>query len=305
MLAVVGASAARLHANSVAFCLARAWSGSGRPVALIDADTAGSALYERLGEATTAVHDPARRGLASLMASRTRLTTDVLAEHSYEMGRGPGSLWMLLGPRHPGGGGLAASWLAEHFDGLVRIDSERTVVVAASLLGLDLSLSALLARMPAATVVAPVGSSDDLGRLRDGLQRAGLAGRAGCTVGLVVEGNSPLSDGEISDGLGIEVAGRLRVRSDAALLRAASRRRRGRFAKDVEALASRLAPAASAPPAAGAGDSAARRGVQASGARTASRDATAGAARSGIGVAGCGRSGQRLGLASPAGAGEL
>lgn len=312
MLAVVGASGARLFANSVAYCLARVWSGSGsgRPVALIDADTTGSALYERLGECGLGVYAPERRGLPSLMASRSSLAVPSLAEHSYEMGRGPGSLWMLFGPRHIDGGGLAAGWLAKRFEDLVRIDSERAVVVAASLLRLDVRLSGLLARVTAAVVIVPLASAEALDGLRRELHDAGLAGRAGCSIGLVVEGDSSLSDGEIAETLGIAVAGRLRVRPDAAVLRAAGRR--GRFAKDVEALASELDPAGPAARVC-ASDSAAGLGVPVSGDETADADAArpavpaaggpaaVGAARPGIGVAGFGCLGQWLGLPRPAG----
>lgn len=296
MLAVVGAPGARLRANSVAYCLARSWScnGSGLPVVLVDVDTSGSALYGRLGEATSGVYSPERRGLPSLMASRSRFTTEVLAEHSYELGRNTGSLWVLLGPRHIEGGGLAAGWLAERFEDLIRIDSERTVVVAASLLGPDVRLLRLLARIPATAVVAPVGSIDDLCGLQEG-----LAGRTGCTIGLVVEGRCPLGDGEIAEELGIAVAGRLRVRPDSAVLRTAGRRRRSRFAKDIEALASRLDPAARAV-SASVSDGAARLGLAVPGAETADGDAAVpealaagrpaavGPAGSSVGVDSCG-----------------
>ena len=288
MLAVIGASESRLLANSVAYCLARAWSSSGRPVAVIDADTTGSALHERLGEAASGVYAPERRGLPSLMASRTRLTADALAEHSYELGRGRGSLWMLLGPRHIDGGGLAAGWLAERFEDLRRIDSERAVVAAASLPRSDERLSALLARVPAAAVVAPVGSSGQMRDLGRELRGAGLARGGEGSARLIVEGKSPFGDDEIADGLEIAVAGRLRVRPDAAVLRTPDRRRRSRFAKDVEALASRLDPAAPA-----------------KGADTAAGSFGAAAATSGAGVNG--RGDTRLGseVLLRAGAGQL
>ncbi len=277
-------------------------------MAVIDADTTGPAFYERLGECGLGVYAPERRGLPSLMASRSRLTVGSLAEHSYELGRGRGSLWVLFGPRHVDGGGLAAGWLAERVGDLVQIDSERAVVVAASLLGSDARLSRLLARMPAAVVIAPVASAEALDRLRDEMHDAGLVvGRtgAGGSVGLVVEGDSPLSGGEIAETLGLAVAGRLRVRPDASVLRASGRR--GRFARDVEALASKLDPAGPAARVC-ASDCAARLGLPSSGDETADADAARpavpaagrpadlGAVRPGFGAGGWGRLGRRRGL---------
>lgn len=241
MLAVVGSSGSRLHANSVAYCLSRAWGAAGRRVLLVDADTSGSALYERLGEATSRRYAPQRRGLPSLMASRTPLTAATLAAHSYQTA-GDGSVWILLGPRHIEGGALAAGWLAERFEDLVSIDAERTVVVAASLLIPDTRITALLSQVPAAAVVAPVGSGEALAALRDELHGAGLlTGDSRRSLRVVVEGDSSLCVTDLAETLAAEAAGRLRVVSDAAVLRS-PQRRRGRFAKSVGALAASLEP---------------------------------------------------------------
>lgn len=249
VLAVVGAAASRLHANSVAYCLAQSWGAAGRPVVLVDADTTGSALFERLGEATSRRYDPQRRGLPSLMAARTGVTAEALAAHSYRAGGDEGSQWMLLGPRHVEGGALAARWLADRFGDLCRVDGERAVVLAASLLLADGRLKALLSLAPAAAVVAPVRSVDELRELREELHEAGLGpcdGRRWLRV--VLEGDSPVGDAEIAEVLGLQVAGRLREASDARVLRS-SQRRRSRLARDLRALAVSLEPQLAATPA--------------------------------------------------------
>ena len=242
MLAVVGSAASRLHANSVGYCLAQSWAAAGRPVVLVDADTTGSALFERLSEATSRRYDPQQRGLPSLMAARSGVTAEALAAHSYRAPGDEGSLWMLLGPRHVEGGALAARWLADRFGDLRRVDCERAVVLAASLLLADGRLRALLSLLPAVTVIAPVRSVDELCELRCELHEAGLDpcdGRRSLRV--VVEGDSPVGDAEIAEVLGVQVAGRLREAADARVLRSPRRRRR-RLARDLRALAVRLEP---------------------------------------------------------------
>ena len=242
MLAVVGSAASRLHANSVGYCLAQSWAAAGRPVVLVDADTTGSALFERLSEATSRRYDPQQRGLPSLMAARSGVTAEALAAHSYRAPGDEGSLWMLLGPRHVEGGALAARWLADRFGDLCRVDSERAMVLAASLLLADGRLRALLSLVPAVAVIAPVRSVDDLCGLRHELHEAGLDPCDGHrSLSVVVEGDSHLGDAEIAEVLGVQVAGRLREAADARVL-CSPQRRRSRLARDIRALAVRLEP---------------------------------------------------------------
>ena len=219
--------------GSVAYVLAHRLAGAGEQVALIDADTTGAALFERVGESARRVFSPAERGLPSLIASRAPLTPALLADHSYNMDTVEGSLWVLFGPRHRQGGAYAAGWLADRFDDLAEIDAERRLVIAASLLSLDSELEKLLARVPAAVVVAPVGDRDQLSLLNEELGACGLfvwdgwrlGAAAGRQVCLVVEGESEVPDDEVARVLGIPVIGSLPVSEDEKVLRTAARRR--------------------------------------------------------------------------------
>ena len=218
--------------GSVAYVLAHRLSEAGEQVALIDADTTGAALFERVGESARRMFSPSERGLPSLIASRAPLTVALLADHSYSIDTSEGSLWVLFGPRHRRGGAYAAGWLAERFNDLAEIDAERRLVIAASLLSFDSALEKLLARVPAAAVVAPVGDLHQLSLLRDELGACGLftwdgwrMGAADRQVCLVVEGESAVPHDEIAQVLGIPVIGSLPVSEDEKVLRTAAKRR--------------------------------------------------------------------------------
>ena len=262
MLAVVTASRSSLMAGSVGFLLAGRLGGEGAPVALIDADTVGAALHERLGESVRRTFSPAERGLPSLIASREELTLQLLADHSYSIDTaasgaswsirlgqssrrtlspadgGPAPrgaavpLWVLFGPQSREGGRLAVQWLAEHFGALARIDSVRRVVVSVALTATDTAMAALLGRIPAAVVISPVETGESLRGLRAELGAAGLldGGPAAVPgerrpVGLVVEGETSVAHDVISAELGLDVVGSLPATEDYRVLRAARSRR--------------------------------------------------------------------------------
>ncbi len=262
MLAVVTASRSSLMAGSVGFLLAGRLGGEGAPVALIDADTVGAALHERLGESVRRTFSPAERGLPSLIASREELTLQLLADHSYSIDTaasgaswsirlgqssrrtpspadgGPAArgaavpLWVLFGPQSREGGRLAVQWLAEHFGALARIDSVRRVVVSVALTATDTAMAALLGRIPAAVVISPVETGESLRGLRAELGAAGLldGGPAAVPgerrpVGLVVEGETSVAHDVISSELGLDVVGSLPATEDYRVLRAARSRR--------------------------------------------------------------------------------
>jgi len=262
VLAVVTASRSSLMAGSVGFLLAGRLGGEGAPVALIDADTVGAALHERLGESVRRTFSPAERGLPSLIASREELTLQLLADHSYSIDTaasgaswsirlgqssrrtlspadgGPAPrgaavpLWVLFGPQSREGGRLAVQWLAEHFGALARIDSVRRVVVSVALTATDTAMAALLGRIPAAVVISPVETGESLRGLRAELGAAGLldGGLAAVPgerrpVGLVVEGETSVAHDVISAELGLDVVGSLPATEDYRVLRAARSRR--------------------------------------------------------------------------------
>jgi len=262
VLAVVTASRSSLMAGSVGFLLAGRLGGEGAPVALIDADTVGAALHERLGESVRRTFSPAERGLPSLIASREELTLQLLADHSYSIDTaasgaswsirlgqssrrtpspadgGPAPrgaavpLWVLFGPQSREGGRLAVQWLAEHFGALARIDSVRRVVVSVALTATDTAMAALLGRIPAAVVISPVETGESLRGLRAELGAAGLldGGPAAVPgerrpVGLVVEGETSVAHDVISSELGLDVVGSLPATEDYRVLRAARSRR--------------------------------------------------------------------------------
>jgi len=249
-------------AGSVGFLLAGRLGGEGAPVALIDADTVGAALHERLGESVRRTFSPAERGLPSLIASREELTLQLLADHSYSIDTaasgaswsirlgqssrrtpspadgGPAPrgaavpLWVLFGPQSREGGRLAVQWLAEHFGALARIDSVRRVVVSVALTATDTAMAALLGRIPAAVVISPVETGESLRGLRAELGAAGLldGGPAAVPgerrpVGLVVEGETSVAHDVISSELGLDVVGSLPATEDYRVLRAARSRR--------------------------------------------------------------------------------
>ena len=246
MLAVVSASRASIDAGALAYRVATTWrDGAGRSV-LVDADNTGSALSERLGEATRHVFSPLESGLPSLIAARSGLTLRLLAQHCYNLDSEDGSLWLLFGPHHPEGAGHAAGWLAERLDDLAEIHRRRPVLVAASLKRPDRRLASLLAGLSGAAVVAPVPDDKALIELRRELREWRLAGSPrGPWTGLVVEGDLAFKDEEVAEYLGVEMLGRLAAIDDAKLLRGPAGLRGWSARHAVAAVAGRMLEAAS------------------------------------------------------------
>ena len=241
MLAVVSSSRAGLDAGTLAYRVASAWSSGGTRAVLVDVDNTGSALSERLGEATRHVFSPSESGLPSLIAARSRLTLRLLAEHCYSLDPADGSLWLLFGAHHHEGAGHAAGWLAERLDDLSGIHRHRLVLVAGSLRRPDSRLADLLAGLSAVTVVAPAGDREALFELRRELAAWGLGvGPSGPRTSLVVEGAPAFKDSEIAKSMGLGVLGRVPVADDQKLLRGPAGLRR-RFARHaIDSIAERM-----------------------------------------------------------------
>ena len=267
MLALLAAEGTRLDAGSVGLGLSRRWSDDGDPVLFVDADTSGSRLAERFGEAVRAEYSPAVRGLASLIVAREPLTLRLLADNCYSLDTSRGSLWALFAPYHPAGAQHAARWLGEHADDLRAVDRERSVVVAASLRSAADSLEPLLRAVPVVVVLAAVESADAAKALWTRCRDAGLMSFARRHRLLIVEGSSPLGDDEIHAESGLRVAGRLPVLDDDKILRLQGARRERAFASALEKIAARISAlmaletAASGPAAAGAGETGAAAGL--------------------------------------------
>ena len=260
MLALLAAEGTRLDAGSVGLALSRRWSDAGDRVLFVDADTSGSRLAERFGEAVRAEYSPAVRGLPSLIVAREPLTLRLLADHCYSLDASGGLLWALFAPYHPEGAQYAARWLGEHAEDLVAVDRERSVVVSASLRNAANGLEPLLGAVPVVVVLAAVESVDAAKALWTLCRDAGLMGFARRHRLLIVEGSSPLGDDEIHAESGLRVAGRLPVLDDDKILRLQGGRRERAFAAVLDKITARISAlmaldtAASGPAAAGAGE---------------------------------------------------
>ena len=240
MLALLAAEGTRLDAGSVGLGLSRRWSDGGDPVLFVDADTSGSRLAERFGEAVRAEYSPAVRGMASLIVAREPLTLRLLADHCYSLDTSRGSLWALFAPYHPAGAQYAARWLGEHAEDLVAVDRERSVVVSASLRDAANGLEPLLGAVPVVVVLAAVESADAAKALWTLCRDAGLMGFARRHRLLIVEGSSPLGDDEIHAESGLRVAGRLPVLDDDKILRLQGGRRERAFASVLDKITARI-----------------------------------------------------------------
>ena len=240
MLALLAAEGTRLDAGSVGLALSRRWSDAGDAVLFVDADTSGSRLAERFGEAVRAEYSPAVRGMASLIVAREPLTLRLLADHCYSLDTSDGALWALFAPHHPAGAQHAARWLAERADDLTAVDRERSVIVSASLRDAADSLEPLLRVVPVVVVLAAVESADAAKALWTLCRDAGLMGFARRNRLLIVEGSSPLGDEAIHAESGLRVAGRLPVLDDDRILRLQGGRRERAFAAVLDKIAARV-----------------------------------------------------------------
>ena len=240
MLALVTAQGARLDAGSVGLAIARSWSDAGRRVLFVDGDTEGSALAERLGEATRTGYSPAERGLPSLIAARRPLTLKLLADHCYNLETPKGSLWSLFAPFHPDGATYAAGWLAERTTQVLDLSRERAVLVASSHLRGNSPLLPLLRLARVVVFVAPVQSPEQATALGELCDEAGLAGIHLQHRLLVVEGASSIPDKTLRAASGLHVVGRLPNLEDDRVLRLGGGRRERAFARKLQELSARL-----------------------------------------------------------------
>ena len=240
MLAVVSAEGARLDAGSVALELVRRWSDNGARVVLVDADTSGSRLARRFGEAVHADYSPAVRGLPSLIVAREPLTLRLLADHCYSLDTSKGSLWALFAPDNPAGAARAAGWLDERALELMEVDAVRSVIVSSSLRAGGEHLANLLRAAPVVVVLAPAGSIEQAKSLWTQCRDAGLMGFERRHRVLVVEGHSAPSDDEIGAEAGMHVAGRLPIVDDERVLRLQGGRRERAFSSSLDKIAGRL-----------------------------------------------------------------
>ena len=240
MLAIIAAAGARLDAGAVGLALARYWSGAGDEVLFVDADTTGSRLAERLGEAVRAEYSPTVRGLPSLIVAREPFTPRLLARHCYSLDAPGGSLWGLFAPSHPTGGEHAAGWLADHRDDLAAVDRERRVIVSASLDAGEGPVTPLLLAAPVLIVLAPLESVEQCKLLWERCRYAGLMGFARKQRLVVVEGSSRLGDDQVQAETGMLLAGRLPVIDDDRVLRQQGGRRGRAFAAALGEIARRV-----------------------------------------------------------------
>ena len=282
MLALLATEGTRLNAGSVGLALSRRWSDAGDPVLFVDADTSGSRLAERFGEAVRAEYSPAVRGLPSLIVAREPLTLKLLADHCYSLDASAGLLWALFAPYHPAGAQYAARWLGEHADDLRAVDRERSVIVSASLRNAADSLEPLLRAVPVVVVLAAVESADAAKGLWTLCRDAGLMRFARRHRLLIVEGSSPLDDDEIHSESGLRVAGRLPVLDDDKILRLQGGRRERAFAAVLDKITARISALMALDTAAGG--------------PTAAGETAPGAGQPGAGETGVGETGAAAGL---------
>ena len=239
---MIGARTARLHAGSLALCIARLWGREGLQVVLVDADTTGAALASRFGEATRATFVPSERGVPSLMSARKPLSLRLIAEHCYNLSdsQDGGSLWAAFAPANIGGGAVAAHWLAEHVGDLLNIDAERRVMLSGSLLLPTPDVHALLQAASILVFVAPAGTREQLQVVADHIAEADLGQDSEQFRLLIAEGDRAMSSAQIREAAGFHLIGRLPVIEDEKILRTHGSRRERTFVNELEAIADRL-----------------------------------------------------------------
>ena len=126
-----GPVVAGLDAGAVAVAVARSWAGGGRDVLVVDADAHGTGLAARVGAAARVALPSARRGLPSLIASRSGLSAESVVGHSWHLPtRGDGSVRLLGAPAHPDGARRAAGWLADRCEELAGLALRWAVIVS-------------------------------------------------------------------------------------------------------------------------------------------------------------------------------
>ena len=217
-------------AASLAIAYARRLSAGGERTLVIDADASGSTLAGRLGEATGVSYSAARRGLPSLIASRSELSPASLGAHVELLDYPAATVPVLLGASHPNGGRYGIEWLAGRVDELTASLSFAGVhaVIAATLRAPVPELGILL-RAGHTLLVAPATPLDLLrgatGLLRFVVPEAGYA--TGAPTMLVVEGPTKIAGDHVHAAVGLEVAGEIPLVNDNVLV-ARQAGRRGR-----------------------------------------------------------------------------
>ncbi len=120
-----------LDAGTVAVAVARSWAGGGRDVLVVDADAHGTGLLGRTGAAARLALRSARRGLPSLIASRSAFSAETVARHCWHLPiQGAGSVHLLGAPAHPDGARRAVGWLADRCEELAGLALRWAVIVS-------------------------------------------------------------------------------------------------------------------------------------------------------------------------------
>ncbi len=234
MLGVIAAPDAGIDAGLVGLLMARRWCVDGQRTLLIDADTTGGALAQRLGSAMQAEYLPTERGLPSLIASQELLSLELLADHCYSLDRASGLRWVLFAPGHPDGAEYAVGWLAQHHTELMEIDRQRCIIVAGPLADDSETTPLLLKLMSGLVLLAHIPTLADAKTLRQWCERRGLLDdlvdsptslAVPLRTVLAVVGATELADEELREITMLTVAGHLPAVDDAKLLQMCGSRR--------------------------------------------------------------------------------
>ena len=241
MLVVAGGEGTRLDTGSIALAIARRLSESGRKVLFVDADTTGSRLVQRCGQALGASFSPAIRGLPTMITAGDPLRADTLAAHCYSLGAGPESLWLLFAPESAAGGRVAAGWLAEHVAGLREFNRARQVVVSAPTWRQHDTLLPLLRSASVLIHHECVENEEVAAALASLLDSVGLTTDRKRPAMLLVEQGSAPEDNRLQMSSGMWVVGRLPFVADDNILRMRFRGRGAAFATCLDKVVGILA----------------------------------------------------------------
>lgn len=252
MLVLILSAAPQFDAGSISLCLARALAVQAESVLTIDSDTnvhADGTLAARLGATQHRNYEPHKRGLPSLMASRRPLTTQLLAEHAYQIEGTNDQGMLLLGPENPRGRLHAVSWMAEHRAELLRIADRGSVLLTASLadssngggpwysdwLGVANVLIMLVSDPPHGEFAS---AGDTI--LKKTAQLGRQLGRHASRRMLVASERIKYGDGKLIEMFGCEAVGRLPEWDDTRILRDANRHRGHRIGDRLGSIAKSL-----------------------------------------------------------------
>ena len=208
MILVTTAPDAILDAAVVGLALAPRLGTSKRLSLLIDADPRGSKLVGLLTDKFETPIDIGRYGLPHIAGHDEPLTVAATRQHALRF-PGIANTRILLGSPAAGGASVIADYLGDRPSELATLNSHWTVVVSAGEISEQSPLLPLLHAAHAIIYITPVKDVAAVAELGDVRYRLGSNRNSGQRFLLIVEGDSPHTESQISEAARMRSVGRL------------------------------------------------------------------------------------------------